>query len=797
MIDQQDQYQANILMVDDQPGKLISYEAILDPLGENLIKARSAREALDHLLRNDIAVVLMDVSMPEIDGFELADMMRQHPRFQKTAIIFISAVHLTDLDRIKGYRSGAVDYISVPVVPELLRAKVGVFAELHRKSHQLERLNAELEKRVEERTEQLRDSEDQFRTLANSIPQLAWMANAEGAIFWYNQRWYDFIGALPEDLPVWGWRAAQHTDHVERVLANLQTARTEGKPWEDTFPLRGKSGEYCWFLSRAVPIRDSQGNIVRWFGTSTDISSQISAREEIRHLNTQLQERVAELEAIMSVLPVGVAVSRDRQGHRIAANVALTKLLGVDPDATLSTDNTPGSVLFDVYENGRRLAGQDHPLLRAAASGEQLGGLELEIRRPEMEPVHLLASASPLFDQEGNARGAVGAFMDVSSRKHLENLLRERADLLELATEAIMVRDPQGILQYWNAGAEALYGWRREEVLGRPLHDLLRTEFPGGQQTVNAELEQTGTWNGNLTQYGHDGNEIVVACRLALKADRSAVLEISRDITAQLKAEDALRKTERLAAMGRVAGIIAHEINNPLEAITNTFYLLRDHPSLDEEARYYAQLGEEELHRVAHITRQTLGFYRESKHPVEVSISALLDEILELQTRRMDFNRIVLDKRYQSRGTIHGFPVELKQVFLNLIGNAAQAMTDGGTLRLHVFESTQKQDDRPGVCISICDTGSGIDAEHAKHLFEPFFTTKSTKGTGLGLWISKGIVQKYGGSIRFRSICFGGQNVTCFQVFLPEAEFEQAESSGTQSAPEMPVHAGTGASHAR
>ena len=125
---------ANILMVDDQPAKLMSYEVILRELGENLIPVRSAREALYQLLRQDIAVVLMDVSMPEIDGFELADMMRQHPRFQKTAIIFISAVHLTDLDRIKGYKSGAVDYISVPVIPELLRAKVSVFAELHRKN---------------------------------------------------------------------------------------------------------------------------------------------------------------------------------------------------------------------------------------------------------------------------------------------------------------------------------------------------------------------------------------------------------------------------------------------------------------------------------------------------------------------------------------------------------------------------------------------------------------------------------------------------------------------------------------
>ena len=134
----------NILMVDDQPAKLLSYEVMLEELGENLLKATSGREALEMLLKTDVAVVLMDVSMPELDGFQLAEMIREHPRFQKIAIIFISAVHLTDLDRLKGYQRGAVDYISVPVIPDLLRAKVSVFAELHRKARQLELLNQEL-----------------------------------------------------------------------------------------------------------------------------------------------------------------------------------------------------------------------------------------------------------------------------------------------------------------------------------------------------------------------------------------------------------------------------------------------------------------------------------------------------------------------------------------------------------------------------------------------------------------------------------------------------------------------------
>src|SRR5579864_7421105 len=159
------QEKVNILMVDDQLGKLLTYEAILADLGENLIKAHSGREALDHLLKTDIAVVLMDVSMPELDGFELANMIHEHQRFQNTAIIFVSAVHMTDLDRLKGYEHGAVDYISVPVVPELLRAKVKVFAELHRKTRQLETLNRELERRVEERTKELADRSRVLQTV--------------------------------------------------------------------------------------------------------------------------------------------------------------------------------------------------------------------------------------------------------------------------------------------------------------------------------------------------------------------------------------------------------------------------------------------------------------------------------------------------------------------------------------------------------------------------------------------------------------------------------------------------------
>src|SRR5919198_4392846 len=211
----------NILMVDDQPSKLLSYEVILSELGENLIKATSGREALEYLLKTDVAVVLMDVSMPELNGFELAEMIHQHPRHQKTAIIFISAVHLTDLDQLRGYEHGAVDYISVPVVPELLRAKVSVFAELYRKTQQLERLNRELEQRVVERTAELeasamrlRESEESFRAIFENAGIGISVLNRDTKLLKVNPRMQEMFGYRAAEVLNMEMAACTYPDDV-------------------------------------------------------------------------------------------------------------------------------------------------------------------------------------------------------------------------------------------------------------------------------------------------------------------------------------------------------------------------------------------------------------------------------------------------------------------------------------------------------------------------------------------------------------------------------------------------------
>src|ERR671918_376063 len=216
----------NILLVDDQPAKLLSYEAILSELDERLIKSASAKEALEHLLKHEIAVILVDVCMPELDGFQLAAMIREHPRFQRTAMIFISAIQVSDIDRLRGYEMGAVDYVPVPVVPEVLRAKIKVFAELYRKTRQLERLNAELEDRVRARTAELEESHarllesEQRRSLAIAAGKMgSWDWDWVNGDWMWDEGQYQILGVDPGkfELTPANIQALLHPDDVHEL----------------------------------------------------------------------------------------------------------------------------------------------------------------------------------------------------------------------------------------------------------------------------------------------------------------------------------------------------------------------------------------------------------------------------------------------------------------------------------------------------------------------------------------------------------------------------------------------------
>src|SRR5215469_10764837 len=237
----------NILLVDDQPAKLLAYEVILKELGENLAVATSGRDALEYLLKNEVAVILVDVCMPELDGFELAAMIREHPRFQKTAMIFISAIQVSDIDRLRGYEMGAVDYVPVPVVPEVLRAKIKVFAELYRKTRQLERLNAELEDRVRARTAELEQStaklveSEQRRSMAIAAGRMgSWDWDWVNGDWMWDEGQYRIFGVDSGDFVVTSEniQTLLHPDDVDTLRRMLADFSKGERSYEAEFRIR-------------------------------------------------------------------------------------------------------------------------------------------------------------------------------------------------------------------------------------------------------------------------------------------------------------------------------------------------------------------------------------------------------------------------------------------------------------------------------------------------------------------------------------------------------------------------------
>jgi signal transduction histidine kinase len=244
------------------------------------------------------------------------------------------------------------------------------------------------------------------------------------------------------------------------------------------------------------------------------------------------------------------------------------------------------------------------------------------------------------------------------------------------------------------------------------------------------------------------------------------------ETTERKRAEDALRKTEKLAAAGRLAASIAHEINNPLESVTNLLYLLRHQPSLDPQAVHYTELAQQEIARVAEMTQQTLRFYRQSTLPAVVNVAELMDSALALYMGRLLALQIEVRRKDGPDLELYCFAGELRQLLANLIGNAVDAMGQGGRLRLTVRRSHSWVDGTPGIRLSVADNGSGMTKETRQHIFEPFFTTKETTGTGLGLWVSSEIIAKHHATVKVASRAageaHGRPSGTVFMLFFPE-----------------------------
>ncbi len=454
------------------------------------------------------AVVLAEEGLSQSALDRLAAYLAQQPSWSDFPIVLLTkAGHVTALQhrlRQKQQLLGNVLLLERPVRPETLVSTLSGVLRSRQRQYQVRDY---LEDKQKSETA-LRESEKQFRDLANTIPQLAWIARADGYIFWYNDRWFDYTGTTPSEMEGWGWTAVHDPVHLPEVMKRWRRALDQGETFEMTFPLRGADGKFHPFLTIVRPVLDSSGKVARWFGTNTDVTS-------------------------------------------------------------------------------------------------------------------------------------------------------------------------------------------------------------------------------------------------------------------QKRAEEALIRTEKLAAAGRLAASISHEINNPLEAVTNLLYLVETNPKLDDNNRGLLQQAQAELKRVSHITTHTLRFYRDPTKAVPLKISELIDSVITLYQGRIKQGGIKINRRYRDLSEYVGFSGELRQVLANLIGNALDAMRKGGTLHLRVHQAHDLTSGASGLRILVADSGHGMSHETLRRVFEPFFTTKESIGTGLGLFVSKEIVEKSGGSIAVKSSDRPGCSGTVFSIFLP------------------------------
>jgi PAS domain S-box-containing protein len=341
--------------------------------------------------------------------------------------------------------------------------------------------------------------------------------------------------------------------------------------------------------------------------------------------------------------------------------------------------------------------------------------------------------------------------------------------------DAVIATDKEGMVTFVNPIATQLTGTSFLQAKGRPIQEIFPIFHEYTHQVtenpVKKVLEQgriVGLANHTALQH-RDGTLTPIEDSAAPirddNGDMVGVVLVFRDATYQRKSQEVLRKAEKLAAAARLAATVAHEINNPLEAVGNLIYLAKAAPEMPTEAMQQLTLAEQELARVSHLTRQTLGFYRESSAAVSVEVPALIESVLALYSNKFNSKNITVVREFGECPPIQVVRGEMNQVVANLVSNAADAVGNNGIITIRL--ACKEREDGPVVHMVVEDDGPGVTAENAKRIFEPFFTTKKDVGTGLGLWVVKEIVERHGGIVEVNSLSGNGSRGAVFTILLP------------------------------
>ena len=398
-------------------------------------------------------------------------------------------------------------------------------------------------------------------------------------------------------------------------------------------------------------------------------------------------------------------------------------------------------------------------------AGVEASGQEAETARlrAEVETLRQQLEVNKTIAGQAASRAERAVIEERRSAEAREEQAQLVHDLIRVGADSVIVLDQNYVVTFMNQRAMDEFD-DGEKLVGRPLLEV----FP--------EMEGTSFWT-----YGKRVMEDRVAVSFEdFYEPRGVWYSVNaapvghgiafffRDVTERRRRDAALQRTEKLAAVGRMASSISHEINNPLESVTNLLYLIQHGESDHEDMRTYAQLASSELARVSHIVTQTLKFHRQSTHAAQCRSSEILESVVALYHNRIVSLRTTIHRKYVERDSMLCFAGDMRQVFANLIGNALDAIGEDGQIWLRTRRAHSPRDGAPGVRVTVADDGCGMSPETQKAVFEAFFTTKGMTGTGLGLWVSAEIIRTHRGTIKVRSCDRAGRSGTVFAVFFPD-----------------------------
>lgn len=480
------------------------------------------------------------------------------------------------------------------------------------------------------------------------------------------------------------------------------------------------------------------------------------------------EQAVLQLAAIVESSDDAI-VSKDLSGTVTSWNKAAERIFGYTAEEIIGK-----SITLIIPPHLQR---DELMVLERIRAGQRIEHFHTVRMRKDGSLLDVSITVSPIRDRDGKVVGASKIARDITQEKKTDQDAQRLAAIVESSDDAIISKDLDGIVRSWNKAAERIFGYKAEEIIGLSITTIIPPELLDDEPRILAKLRVGERIDHFQTVRVRKGGErINVSLTVSPIRDHTGKVigaaKIARDITHQKKMEEAIQLSERLASLGKLAATVAHEINNPLEAVTNFIYLARHQPDLPEKVKYYLGYADQELGRVAHIARQTLGFYRDNSYPTWVSVPELVDDVLTIYERKFKYKSLRIERRIDPGLTVYTLQGELKQILSNLIANAIDACKEGDKIVVHARKSHDFKSGSQGMRMTIADTGAGIaEADKAK-LFAPFFTTKKDVGTGLGLWITKDLLERKGGYIRVRSKD-SKPSGTVMSIYLPQVTPEK------------------------